>query len=151
MIATLDTAITIHEKSSVIDPTALLLIIHSLLTEDAQKAYLKQYIPESLVEQMYHYLGTNLVELNRKYLESLHQIKQAFVNPPDDSHLKQIIEDLFNIIPQDLAQSLSAELEKQPTIQLDNWLFSIPLTVKEEGWLMEQIERLRIFEEVKHA
>ncbi|MGN7477805.1 MerR family transcriptional regulator [Solibacillus silvestris] len=148
MISTIDTAIHIHQQSATVDPTTLLLVIHSLLTEDAQKDYLKQYVPEQLIDCMYSYLDMNFIEINRRYIESLHEIKQAFINPPSDTALAEIFKRLFNIIPLDLAQSLAQEFGKHANIELDNWLFSIPLTADEENWLIEQVERLKILEEI---
>ncbi|MEK3763922.1 MerR family transcriptional regulator [Solibacillus sp. FSL K6-4121] len=148
MISTIDTAIHIHQEHTAVDPTTLLLVIHSLLTEDAQRDYLRQYIPEQLIDRIYSYFGMNFIEINRRYIESVHELKQAFICPPADTDLKEIIERLFSIIPQDLAQSLVQEFGKYETIEVDNWLFSIPFTTEEENWLMEQVERLKILEEV---
>src|SRR5690606_6568374 len=126
MLATIDTAIHIHQESTAVDSTTLLLIIHSLLTEDAQKDYLRQYIPEPLIEQIYNYLDLNFIEINRRYIESLYEIKQAFLHPPEDEELKQLIEQLFSIIPPELTKSLAQEFEKHANIDFDNWLFTIP-------------------------
>jgi len=148
MLATIDTAILIHQESAAVDSTTLLLIIHSLLTEDAQKDYLKQYIPEPLIEQIYNYLDINFIEINRRYIESLYEIKQAFLHPPDDTELKRLIEQLFSIIPTELTKSLAQEFEKYPNVDFDNWLFTIPLSAEEENWLLEQAARLNILEGV---
>ncbi|MEK5186736.1 MerR family transcriptional regulator [Solibacillus sp. FSL W7-1324] len=148
MLATIDTAILIHQESAAVDSTTLLLIIHSLLTEDAQKDYLKQYIPEPLIEQIYNYLDINFIEINRRYIESLYEIKQAFLHPPDDTELKRLIEQLFSIIPAELTKSLAQEFEKYPNVDFDNWLFTIPLSAEEENWLLEQAARLNILEGV---
>ncbi|WP_339199771.1 MerR family transcriptional regulator [Solibacillus sp. FSL R5-0449] len=148
MLATIDTAILIHQESAAVDSTTLLLIIHSLLTEDAQKDYLKQYIPEPLIEQIYNYLDINFIEINRRYIESLYEIKQAFLHPPDNTELKRLIEQLFSIIPAELTKSLAQEFEKYPNVDFDNWLFTIPLSAEEENWLLEQAARLNILEGV---
>ena len=60
MIASVETAIQIHEKSGEIDPTSLLVVIHSMLTIDEQKDYLKNYLSEEIIEKMYNYLGDNI-------------------------------------------------------------------------------------------
>ena len=46
MVASVETAIQIHEKSGEIDPTSLLVVIHSMLTIDEQKNYLKNFISD---------------------------------------------------------------------------------------------------------
>lgn len=148
MLATIETAIHIHRESTAVDPTTLLLVIHSLLTEDAQKDYLRQYLPEPLIEKVYNYLDINFIEINRRYIENLYEVKQAFLHPPEDRELKRLIEQLFSIIPQELTKSLAQEFEKHPNIDFDNWLFTIPLSVEEENWLLEQAVRLKILEGV---
>ncbi|WP_339263337.1 MerR family transcriptional regulator [Solibacillus sp. FSL W7-1472] len=148
MLATIDTAIHIHQGNIAVDSTTLLLIIHSLLTEDAQKDYLRQYISEPLIERIYNFLDINFIEINRRYIESLHEIKQAYQAPPEDTMLKELIERLFSIIPQELTKSIAQEFEKHATVDFDNWLFAIPLTSEEENWLLEQAARLNILEEV---
>ena len=148
MLATIDTAIHIHQENTAVDPTTLLLIIHSLLTEEAQKDYLRQYIPEPLIERIYSYLDMNFIEINRRYIESLYEIKQAFLHPPEDTELKQLIEQLFSIIPPELTKSLAQEFEKYANIDFDNWLFTIPLSSEEENWLLDQAARLNILEGV---
>ncbi|HEY4623914.1 MAG TPA: MerR family transcriptional regulator, partial [Solibacillus sp.] len=45
VIASVDTAIKIHEKISVIEPTIFLLVLNSILTEEQQRTYLEQYLP----------------------------------------------------------------------------------------------------------
>ena len=148
MLATIDTAIHIHQENTTVDPTTLLLVIHSLLTEDAQKDYLRQYIPEPLIERIYSFLDMNFIEINRRYIESLYEIKQAFLHPPEDAELKQLIEQLFFIIPPELTKSLAQEFEKHANIDFDNWLFTIPLSSEEENWLLDQAARLNILEGV---
>lgn len=146
VIASLDTAITIHEKTVVREPTIFLLVVHSLLTEEQQKEFLLQYVPQALVDELYALFDSNMVELNRKYIETAYAIKEAYTYKLEGDALKQLIEQLFNIIPQDISGEIatafaSVELEE---IEIDNWLFPSPFTVEEEQWLLEQIEQLQI-------
>lgn len=90
----------------------------------------------------------NFIEINRRYIESLYEIKQAFLHPPEDTELKQLIEQLFSIIPPELTKSLAREFEKYANIDFDNWLFTIPLSSEEENWLLDQATRLNILEGV---
>ena len=107
MIASVETAIQIHEKSGEIDPTSLLVVIHSMLTIDEQKDYLKNYLSEEIIEKMYNYLGDNIVELNRKYIELTHALKEAYHVPIADEELKAVIEQYFSLIPKDLLMEIN--------------------------------------------
>lgn len=146
MIASLETAIDIHEKYETVDPSSLLIVIHSLLTMDEQKKFLKQYISEDLIDQLYSYFDNNFVELNRKYIEYTHQIKEAFVNPIHDDELKQLILNYLGIIPRDLALQIAMYMQNVDVKDIDYWLFTPLFSEEEELWLTEQMERLNIYE-----
>lgn len=147
MIASVETAIQIQEKSDVIDPTSLLVVIHSMFTIDEQKAYLKNYLSEDIIEKMYDYLGENIVELNRKYIELTHALKEVYKAPIDDEELKNLILQYISLIPQDLAMEIAKGLEHVQIEQMDSWLFTSLFTDEEEQWLGEQMERLNMYEE----
>lgn len=146
MLASLDTAILIHEKSPVIDPTSLLLVMHSILTEEQQKEFLQQFLPESVIQRMYTYLDDNFVNLSRQYIEYTHNIKEAFHHGVNDQVLKRTIEQLFALIPIDIVKEIAVEFEKSEVNQLDMWLFPSLFSKEEEAWLIEQAERFAIFE-----
>jgi len=146
MIASLETAIDIHEKYETMDPSSLLIVIHSILTMDEQKKFLKQYISEELINQLYAYFDNNFVELNRKYIEYTHQIKQAFVKPIHDDELKQLILNYLGLIPRDLALQIATKMQNINVKDIDYWLFTPLFTEEEERWLTEQMERLNLYE-----
>ena len=146
MIASLETAIDIHEKYETIDPSSLLIVIHSLLTMDEQKKFLQQYLSEDLIDQMYAYFDNNFVELNRKYIEYSHQIKQAFVEPIHDEELKQLILNYLQLIPRDLALQIATQLQNIDVKDIDYWLFTSLFSEEEKRWLSEQMERLNLYE-----
>lgn len=150
MIASLETAIDIHEKYETIDPSSLLIVIHSLLTIDEQKNFLQQYLSENLIDQMYAFFDNNFVELNRKYIEYSHQIKQAFVEPIHDEELKQLILNYLQLIPRDLALQIATQLQNVDVKDIDYWLFTPLFSEEEERWLSEQMERLNLYEVFEH-
>jgi DNA-binding transcriptional MerR regulator len=147
MIASVETAIQIHEKSGEIDPTSLLVVIHSMLTIDEQKNYLKNYLSEEIIEKMYDFLGENIVELNRKYIELTHALKDAYSVPIHDEELKALMLQYFSLIPQDLLKEIAIGLAHIQIEQMDSWLFTSLFTAEEEQWIGEQMERLNMYEE----
>ena len=150
MIASIETAIDIHEKYETIDPSSLLIVIHSLLTMDEQKKFLLQYLSKDLIDQMYAFFDNNFVELNRKYIEYSHQIKQAFAEPIHDEELKQLILNYLQLIPRELALQIATQLENVDVKDIDYWLFTPLFSEEEERWLTEQMDRLNLYEEFEH-
>ena len=146
MIASLETAIDIHEKSKTVDPASLLIVIHSILTMDEQKKFLQQYLSKELIDQLYAYFDNNFVELNRKYIEYTHQIKQAFVEPIHDEELKQLILNYLELIPRELGLQIATQMQNIDVKDIDYWLFTPLFTEEEELWLIEQMERLNLYE-----
>ena len=150
MLDCIDMAIDLHEKSEVIDVTLLLMIMHSLFTEQEQRDYLKQFLPESIIDELYNYLGSNLLTLNRQYLELAYYVKDAYKNGCNDEELKKYIVDMENLLPPHLQTELVAAFEEIEMHDLDNWLFTSPFTIEEEQWLTQQLERIRLQEEMDH-
>ena len=144
VISSLDTAITIQEKLTVTEPTLLLLVMHSLLTEQEQKKYLSQYLGESIIDEIYQLLENNLVEINRQYIEISYELKQAYKMQGIDEEVKQLLESFINIIPKEIQLKVAEAFAGVELEQVDSWLFPSPFTLEEEAWLGEQIERLNI-------
>lgn len=147
MIASMDVAIAIHEKENVIEPTSLLVVIHSLLTVEEQKNHLREFLSDKLVEKIYDFLGDNFVELNRQYIKTSYSIKEAYCESLPDDELRQRIMTYLNIIPAELSAMMLEELMEKDVSDIDRWLFTSLFTDEEELWLEEQMTRLRIREE----
>ena len=146
IIASLDTAITIHKQVTVQEPAVLLSVLHSLLTEDQQKDYLYDVLPKALVDELYESLGEDVVEINRKYIEYTFALKDAYKKNIEGEHLKELILQLLMIIPRDLAQKFSMALEEYEVTEIDEWLFPSLFTPEEDRWLTESMEKLNLME-----
>lgn len=144
IIHSLDTAISIYEKVQVTEPTLLLLVMHSLLTENEQKSFLLQYVDEAVVEEMYAMMKTNLVDINRRYIEACYQLKLAYSENAPDDEVKVLIWKLLNIMPQDLQIKIAEAFKDVENLEVDNWLFPSPFTEEEEEWLLEQMVKLQV-------
>lgn len=147
VMASLDTAIAIHEKIEVVDPTLLLLVLHSLLTEEQQKDYLLQYIPQSLVDELYHLFDQEFVELNRQYIEVSYALKEAFAVQASDEEVKVLLQRFVNIVPRDLHVKIAGYFKDVEIESLDEWLFPSPFIKEEEEWLIDKMNELSIIEE----
>ena len=148
MIACMDLAIEIHEKSARIDPTSLLIIIHSLFTIEDQKQYLRNFLSEQLVDKIYIFFDVNFVDLNRRYIIASFALKEAYKQSVEDSELKKRILDLLAIMPRELSELMLEEMQEKEIVEMDKWLFTSLFTHDEELWLEQQLNRLNIREEL---
>lgn len=145
IIGSLETAISIGEKSTELEPNLFLMVIHTLLTENEQRKYLAQFLPENLVDRLYDFFGSNLIELNRQYIEMAIRIKNVYLNPVSDEQLKSYIEQLFMLIPQSLVEELAEAFKEHNVQNLNEWLFPSPFTKEEEEWVIEQADRFGLY------
>ncbi|MFJ7730765.1 MerR family transcriptional regulator [Lysinibacillus sp. NPDC097231] len=145
VIASLEQAIEIGKQSEVIDTSIFLTVIFNLLKEDEQRDYWRSILPDELVERLYDFFGMNIIELNQKYIDLANQLKQAYIQPPQDEYLKSLIDQLFSLIPQDIVEELVEVLKEYEDIQINEWLFPTPFTKEEEDWLISQADRLGIY------
>lgn len=148
MIASMETAIAIHEKMKIVEPTSLLVVIHSLFTVEEQKKYLQGLLSKELVDKMYDYFNENFVELNRLYIEGSYALKEAYEQHLPDEEVKEHIISFLKIIPPQFVELLGEELANKEVEEMDKWLFTSLFTKEEECWLDEKIEQLQIVEEL---
>lgn len=146
VIASVDTAIKIHEKISVIEPTIFLLVLNSILTEEQQRTYLEQYLPLSVIDKIYGVLNDDLIELNRQYIEVAYAIKLAYKEQVSDEQLFALFQQFLNIIPRPIQIEIAQAFADVQIEELDDWLFPSPFTKEEEEWVMKQMERLQVLE-----
>lgn len=146
VISSIDTVMAIHEKIDEVDPTLLLLVMHSLLTEQQQKEYLQQYLPQAVIDDLYHMYDRDFVEINRQYIERSYALKEAYRQQLSDREMTELLQRFLNIIPVDLQQKIVEHCADVNIESLDEWLFPSPFTKEEEEWVVEQMTRLNILE-----
>ena len=146
VIASVDTAIQIHEKINVTEPTIFLLVLNSLLTEEQQREYLAEFLPKATIDKMYQVLDADIVELNRQYIEVAYAIKVAYREQINDEELFVLFQRFLNIIPKDIQIEIAQAFAEAKVDQLDDLLFPSPFTKEEEEWATTQIERLQVLE-----
>ncbi len=146
VIASVDTAIQIHEKINVTEPTIFLLVLNSLLTEEQQREYLAEFLPKATIDKMYQVLDADIVELNRQYIEVAYAIKVAYREQINDEELFALFQRFLNIIPKDIQIEIAQAFAEAKVDQLDDLLFPSPFTKEEEEWATTQIERLQVLE-----
>lgn len=148
MLATIDTAIVIQQKSPVVNAASLLVVMQSMLTVNEQKTFLRTYLPEELIANMYDYFEQNIVSINARYLSLTHALQEAYVTPLPDAALKALLRDYFTIIPTELAQQIAVYMQDVDDAALDNWLFTSLLSDEEEAWLLACVEKFDLQKEL---
>lgn len=146
VIASVDTAIQIHEKINVTEPTIFLLVLNSLLTEEQQRNHLVEFLPKSTIDKMYQVLDADIVELNRQYIEGAYAIKVAYKEQINDKELLTLFQRFLNIIPKDIQIEITKAFAEVNIEQLDDLLFPSPFTKEEEEWVTIKMERLQVLE-----
>jgi len=141
VLETLETALSLAEQRDAIDPEIFLSVIHNLVKEDEQKAYLKSLLPEDLVDELFEASREDLLRGGGRFLEALGKLKEACRNRSPDEEMIPILREMLDLLPYGLVERLTEQSERLEGLKLDDALFPLPLTKDEERWLEEVIER----------
>lgn len=146
-IATLEHAIALAEKKDDVHIDIFLSLIHGIMMEDKQKAFLKTKLPEDLVHDLYDHTEEELIEYNKRFMEAATKLREAYRQQLPDQEVMPMIEHMINIIPVDLIErTLESSKLIEEDIEFDDSLFMVPFTKEEEEWLFSIIERMKFFE-----
>ncbi|MFC6333371.1 MerR family transcriptional regulator [Paenibacillus septentrionalis] len=151
-IETLDHAIALSEKQEQVHTDIFLALIHDLIRGDEQKSYLKTFLPEDLVEDLYDFSNEELILLNKHFMAVGLKIKEAYRLQLTEEEVLPLLEELFAVIPQhimDRIVEVSLQIDEQK-LQLDSALFNMPFTKEEEKWLEPMIEKLSLWGEMSN-
>ena len=141
VLETLETALALAEQRDTIDPDIFLSVIHNLVKEDEQKAFLKAVLPEELVDELFETSREDLLRDGGRFLEVLGKLKEACRNRAPDEQILPILREMVDLMPQGLVERLTEQSERLEGLEFDEELFPLPLTKDEERWLEEVIER----------
>jgi len=142
VLETLECAIALADRRESIDPDIFLSVIHNLVKEEEQKAFLKSVLPEDLVDEMYHVSREDLLRQGGRLLETLGKLREAYRSRLPDEEVARIIEELAEALPKHLMDRLAEQADTLERIRFDEALFPVPLTKDEERWLEEVMQRI---------
>lgn len=146
-IATLDHALALAEKEENVHTDIFLSLIHGLIMEEEQKAFLKTVLPETLVNDLYGITGDELVQYNKQFMEYATQLREAYHQKLPDEDVLPIVEKIFTILPQELLErTVETTLQIDEGFVLDESLFRSPFTKEEEAWLVALLEKMSLIE-----
>ncbi|MGE7671988.1 MerR family transcriptional regulator [Lysinibacillus sp. NPDC094403] len=140
-IELLEYTISLAQSNQVIEPEIFIALIQNNLHMESQQRWLKEYLPNEVVDEIYAVSNGNNVRYDENLINIINQLKIAYKNQFTDTEVHTILEGLFSQVPHELFNRLLTE-PKLMEIQLDSMLFSSPFSKQEEEWLIEKIENM---------
>lgn len=146
-LATLEHALVLSEKREVVHTDVFLSLIHGLIRENEQKAYLKTVLPETFVSDLFNISEEEQLYYNKHFMEYAVKLKEAYRQKLADDEVIPIIRELFSAMPQQLLED-AVEMSKQldGELEFDESLFLSPFSKEEDEWLWDIVERMNLFE-----
>lgn len=142
-IHTLDYAVKLSEDGEPVESDVFIALIQNLRMESEQKSWLKNVLPEEIVEELYDFNPEEIAEVNRKFMKITRQLKQAYQEGASDEEVANILSAFIHLVPPKLMTRV-AEVMEGKDIKLDAVLFPSPFTPEEDAWLDDMIERLNL-------
>ncbi|WP_428908123.1 MerR family transcriptional regulator [Niallia sp. Krafla_26] len=143
VIRALDHALEIFEDHKMIDSSIFISLINNIRMEKEHKEWLKEYLQEEVIEQMYNISEEKQRELNKEAAVVFGLLKQAFGQDPASQHVQTIIEQFFTLSQEIYGDILSLTQEIMDTgieVEDDPKLFPSPFTKEEEEWVSQVME-----------
>lgn len=143
-IRLLEHAQQLIEAKGELDPDIFFLLINSVQMEEEHKRWLKEHIPEHLVDQLYEMTEEQQLELEKQFIEIAERLKSLDLDDPASEELQQCIEEFFTVAEKALSQDLidfMSMMEEVEFTDKEAWLFpSYLFTPEEEEKLGKAVE-----------
>jgi len=140
VIKALDHAIEITEEGEMSSPV-LHYLIHSILNEREQFDWLRDYLPNQIVDHVMEVYEENGLEINKRSTMAIQKIKNLIHTCElDDPELQANIHELVTIVFDLLGKDF--DYEKLESIPVEDYLpfFTSPFTEQEERYLQKAME-----------
>lgn len=133
----------INERGE-LDPDVFFLLINSVQMEEEHKKWLKTFVPEHLVEQLYAISDEKQREIEQKFITLVNQLKETNLDDPENEQVQQRIAELFHFTRQVIGDELLNHFTNLDPIELsdeEEWLFpALLFTPEEEKKLAKAID-----------
>lgn len=123
----------------------LIGIIRSIQTEKEQREWLEQYVSSDAISGLFDRSDEELGDLDRRYVELVHEVKRLAGAPIDDPEVQRLIDEQLKMnigfVGEESYEALSglAELDEEKLKELEAIVPS-PFTPEEERWLQQAME-----------
>lgn len=134
-IRLLEHAQKLIEQQGELDPDLFFLLINSVQMEEEHKKWLKSFVPEQIVEDLYGISEEEQRELEEQFISFVLRLKEMNLDDPEDDALQQCIEDMMNFAKSVIGNELINYFSTMEDVQFDEadeWLFPTFLFTAEE-------------------
>lgn len=142
-IRTIDYAVKLSEDGETVESDVFIALIQNLRLENEQKSWLRDVLPEDVVEELYDYSSKEIAEVNRTFIKLTRKLKKAYRDGASEEEVMGILSTFIDLVPSGLITRIT-EIMEGKDIKLDAALFPSPFTPDEDAWLDGMIERLNI-------
>ncbi|KAB7670767.1 MerR family transcriptional regulator [Bacillus sp. B1-b2] len=143
VIKALDHAIHALEDHNEVEPSIFISLIHSIQMDEEQKEWLKGFMGEDRIEDIYNVSETKQLEVDKKWIEISIELKGLRELEPDNERVQELIEEMMLLIKELTGDDLAFVQEiskKADEIKDDQWLIASPFSEEEEEWLADALD-----------
>ncbi len=143
VIRALDHALHMVEDQEEVDSSIFVSLIQNIQMEKEQKEWMKGYLSEEKVEELYNIPEEKQLEINKKAHLILAQLKQVYGQDPASDQVQSLIHEYMELVEQLTGNNMELILELIATdveIEVDSQLFYSPLSAEEEEWTGKAME-----------
>ena len=143
VIRALDHALHLMDKKEEVDSSVFISLIKNIQKESEHKEWLKGFIQEEKVDEMYSIPEEKQLEMTQKALVIFSELKELHGLDPADKKVQKLIGDYMELVKEltgddhGLVQDL---LDSGVEIEDDPVLFHSPFSAEEEKWLAAAME-----------
>ncbi|MCM3411736.1 MerR family transcriptional regulator [Metabacillus litoralis] len=141
VIKALDHALHIVEDRKEIEPSIFITLINTIQMEHEQKEWLKGYIDEELVNEIYSVPESKQLELEKKWVEISTELKKLISLNPEENQVQELIGEMMLLVKDLTGDDLGFVQEiSEKEVEDDTWLFHSPFSAEEEEWMAKALD-----------
>ncbi|NNV08093.1 MerR family transcriptional regulator [Geobacillus sp. C56-T2] len=149
-IKAMDRILFLLREEKEVDNEVIMSLIHSLQTENEQRRWLEQYLPQSLIDSLFHKSEADMMAMDREWVRLTKKAKQLAGTPVDHPEVEALMEQYMNatltFVGPDTMQMLGRLEQVEEMVreaETCNWMPS-PFTKEEEQWLHQAMEHYMV-------
>lgn len=129
-------ALVVMDDQQEINPAIFISLIHNIQREDDHKEWLKQFLSEETVEEMFNMPEEKQLDIEKRWASVCAFLKKSTHLEPSEPAVQGAIADMMSLIGDLYGDELKLVEEiADVEIQEDTYLFHSPFTLEEEEWL----------------
>lgn len=141
VIKALDHALDIVEHHGEVDASVFITLINSIQMESEHKQFLKGFLDEQKVEQLYSTTEERQKEIEKEMVGMIAELNNLFGTAPDSKEVQKEVGRLVDIMAEVSGGDLTF-LQDIGEVEVENedWIFPSPFTKEVEEWVLKGME-----------